>query len=116
MLTQSVSLPGSPPLPNAVLRAASRALRAAARARAAETTLLAIALASAGCSSKYSASALLVAESTMPRMCVLPSFVLVWPSNCGSGRRTEMTAASPSATSSPVRFSSFSLSRLLARA
>ena len=77
METQSVSLPGRPPLPKAVLRAASRALRAAARARAADTVFCAIALASAGCSSKYWASAELVALSTMPRTCVLPSLVLV---------------------------------------
>ena len=46
----------------------------------------------------------------------LPSLPLVWPSNCGSRRRTEMMAAMPSRMSSPRRLSSFSLSRFLARA
>ena len=32
----------------------------------------------------------------------LPSFVFVWPSNCGSVSFAEMTAVSPSRTSSPV--------------
>ena len=36
----------------------------------------------------------------------VPSTSLVWPSNWGSGSRTEMTAASPSATSSLVTGSS----------
>ena len=46
----------------------------------------------------------------------LPSFVFVWPSNCGSCSLTEMTAARPSRTSSPSRLSSFSFSRPLSRA
>ena len=46
----------------------------------------------------------------------LPSLALVWPSNCGSRRRTEMMAVRPSRMSSPLRFSSFSFSRLRARA
>ena len=37
----------------------------------------------------------------------LPSFVFVWPSNCGFSSFTDMTAASPSRTSSPSRLSSF---------
>ena len=49
-------------------------------------------------------------------MLVLPSLALVWPSNCGSRRRTEMIAVMPSRMSSPGRFGSFSLSRFLARA
>ena len=40
----------------------------------------------------------------------LPSFVFVWPSNCGSRSFTDTIAARPSSTSSPERFSSFSLS------
>ncbi len=47
---------------------------------------------------------------------VLPSFVFVWPSNCGSPSLTEMTAVSPSRMSSPVRFSSFSLRMSFSRA
>ena len=46
----------------------------------------------------------------------LPSLVLVWPSNWGSRSLTEMTAVSPSRTSSPERLSSFSLSRPWSRA
>ena len=52
----------------------------------------------------------LTTEATKPSMPGLPSLVLVWPSNCGSVSLTEMTAVSPSRTSSPERFSSFSLS------
>ena len=37
---------------------------------------------------------------------VLPSLVLVWPSNCGLASLTEMIAASPSRISSPESFSS----------
>ena len=45
---------------------------------------------------------------TMPLTSALPSLALVWPSNCGSVSFTLMTAVSPSRTSSPVRFASFS--------
>ncbi|MNL35506.1 hypothetical protein D3C87_1575420 [compost metagenome] len=48
-------------------------------------------------------------EVTMPVTSGLPSLVLVWPSNWGSGILTEMTAVMPSRTSSPERFWSFSL-------
>ena len=41
---------------------------------------------------------------------VLPSLVLVWPSNCGSDSLTWMIAVRPSRTSSPSRLSSFSFS------
>ena len=47
---------------------------------------------------------------------VLPSLVLVWPSNCGSASFTWMIAVRPSRTSSPVRFSSFSLTSFCSRA
>ena len=47
---------------------------------------------------------------------VLPSLVLVWPSNCGSASLTWMIAVRPSRTSSPVRLSSFSRSRFCSRA
>ena len=46
----------------------------------------------------------------------LPSLVFVWPSNCGSASLAEMTAVRPSRTSSPERFSSFSLSSPFSRA
>jgi hypothetical protein len=39
--------------------------------------------------------------STMPLTSVLPSLVFVWPSNCGWGIFTEMTAVIPSRMSSP---------------
>ena len=64
----------------------------------------------AGFSSKYSERPSVTIESTMPRTSELPSFVFVWPSNCGSPSLTETTAVRPSRMSSPVRFSSLSLS------
>ena len=73
-------------------------------------------LASAGCSSSHSANWALTVVSTSERIEALPSLVLVWPSNCGSRSFTEMIAIRPSRTSSPIRLSSFSLSRPLARA
>ena len=57
-----------------------------------------------------------MARWTKPLTSVLPSLVLVWPSNCGSPSLTEMTAVRPSRMSSPVRFSSFSLRRFCLRA
>ena len=86
------------------------------RARAAWIDFCTIWLASVGFSSSHSPSFSLVARSTSERMETLPSLALVWPSNCGSRRRTEMMAVRPSRMSSPLRFSSFSLSRLRARA
>ena len=53
---------------------------------------------------------------TNERIETLPSLALVWPSNCGSRSFTETMAVMPSRMSSPSRFSSFSLSRFLARA
>ena len=94
----------------------SRALRAASRARAACTALLMTARASGGFSSRNSASRALTIDSTKPCIPGLPSLVLVWPSNWGSRSLAEMTAVRPSRTSSPARFSSFSLSRPLSRA
>ena len=91
------------------LRVASRALRAAARAWAADTALRTTAPASCGFSSRNSASLVLTTDATKPSMPGLPSLVFVWPSNCGSWSLTEMTAVRPSRMSSPVRFSSFSL-------
>jgi hypothetical protein len=106
---QSASLPGSVEFSSADLRrVVSRAWRAATRAWAAETALRTIALPSLGFSSRNSASFALTTEATKPSMPGLPSFVFVWPSNCGSESFTEMIAVRPSRTSSPVRFSSFS--------
>src|ERR687891_307953 len=72
--------------------------------------------ASVGFSSRNSASFWLTVCSTRPFIPGLPSFVFVCPSNWGSRSLTERTAASPSRTSSPSRFSSFSFRRPLSRA
>ena len=75
-----------------------------------------IRFASPGCSSSHVIRCSLTVVSTSERIVVLPSFVFVWPSNCGSRRRTLTIAMSPSRTSSPRRFSSFSFSSPLLRA
>ena len=110
VIEQSASLPGSAVLSSAVLRRVrSRALRAAWRAREASMAFVTMARASFGFSSRNSRSFSFMTRSTSPRIDGLPSLVLVWPSNCGSRSFTETIAASPSITSSPERFSSFSL-------
>jgi hypothetical protein len=117
LIWQSASFPGSDELSSAVLRrVSSRAFRAACRARAAETAFSMIRRASLGFSSRYSPRRWLTVCSTRPRTPGLPSFVFVWPSNCGLRSLTDSTAASPSRTSSPSRFSSFSFRSPLARA
>ena len=63
-------------------------------------------LASLGLRSNQSASHSLQAFCTKLLISVLPSLVLVWPSNCGFVSFTEMIAARPSRMSSPVSFSS----------
>ena len=114
---QSASLPGRVEFSSADLRRVrSRALRAAWRARAASTDFETIRRASPGCSSRNSPSLRLTVSLTRPSTGGLPSFVFVWPSNCGSASFTEITAVRPSRTSSPVRFSSFSFSMPLLRA
>ena len=113
---QSASLPGSEEDSSSDLRlVSSRALRAAMRARAAWMHLTTIALAWGPCSSNHSSRARLVVCWTNPLMSVLPSLVLVWPSNWGSRSFTETIAVRPSRTSSPLRLGSFSLSRALLR-
>jgi hypothetical protein len=59
-----------------------------------------------GFSSSAEASASPNAEVTMPSTSPLPSFVLVWPSNCGSRTFTDTTAVRPSRKFSPVGLSS----------
>ena len=114
---QSASLPGSVEFSSADLRRVrSRALRAAARARAESIDLRTIRRASAGFSSRNSESLRLTIAWTKPSIGGLPSLVFVWPSNCGSWSFTETTAVSPSRTSSPVRFGSFSFSIPFSRA
>ena len=114
---QSASLPGSPFVSIADLRRVrSRAWRAAIRARAAWLALLMMSLASPGLRSNQSRRWSLVTVCTNDLASVLPSLVLVWPSNCGSASLIETIAVSPSRTSSPVRFGSFSLSSFWSRA
>ena len=116
-LLQSFNLSGMPAPVSAVLRRiALRAFLAATRACAAACAFLTRRLASTGFSSSHSASRSLVAFCTKERIGTLPSLALVCPSNCGSRSFTETIAVMPSRMSSPSRFSSFSLSRFLARA
>ena len=86
------------------------------RAFAAEAVFMTMRLASPGCSSNQVMRCSFTVVSTSERMLVLPSFVFVWPSNCGSRSFTLTIAMSPSRTSSPSRFSSFSFKRPFARA
>src|SRR6185312_12794561 len=87
---QSASLPGRPAMSSAPLRRViSRALRAASRARAASTTLEAIALASFGCSSRNSPSFSLTACSTAVLTSEETSLSLVCEENFGSGTLTD---------------------------
>ena len=71
--------------------------------------LVMIVLASGGLRSNQWPSQSLHAFCTNDLASVLPSLVLVWPSNCGCASLTETIAASPSRMSSPVRLSSLSL-------
>ena len=100
---QSLSLPGRPLRPSRPLRsrAASRALRAAMRAMAAAWPLRTMILPSVGFSSNHAPSLSFISCTTNERTGVLPSLVLVWPSNCGSASLTEMIAVRPSRMSSP---------------
>ena len=114
---QSASLPGSANESSTPLRRViSRALRAASRAFRACVALSMMRLAGFGFSAKYSARPCVTAFCTSGRISVLPSFVFVWPSNCGSCSFTEMMAAQPSRVSSPERLESFSLRMPFARA
>ena len=116
---QSTSLAGSAELASADLRRwFSRCSRAAIRVLAAAATLSSTALACCLLprirpSRKLPSSA----ATTWPTILVaagVPSTSLVWPSNCGSGSRTEMTAVRPSSTSSLMTASSPALSSLAA--
>ena len=114
---QSASLPGRPPRSVALLRrTSSRALRAAIRAWADETALFTTVLASVGLDSNQWFSCSLQIRWTKDLTSVLPSLVLVWPSNWGCETFTEITAARPSRISSPVRLASFSLRSFLSLA
>ena len=88
-------------------RVRSRAWRAAMRARAACGGLADDRpWPRPGCASNQSRRCSLQAFWTNDLASVLPSLVLVWPSNCGSASFTEMIAVRPSRMSSPVRLSS----------
>lgn len=75
-----------------------------------------IVLASVGLRSNQSASHSFDTRWTNDLTSVLPSLVLVWPSNCGSETLTETIAARPSRMSSPDSAGSFSLMSFLSRA
>jgi hypothetical protein len=106
---QSLSLPGRDDDSSRPLRrVASRALRAAIRAAAAWIDLRMTSRASVGCRSSQSPRASVTTRCTKPLASVLPSLVLVCPSNCGSPSLIETTAVRPSRMSSPDRLSSFS--------
>ena len=102
--------------PALLRRTSSRAFRAAARACADCTDLFTIVFASAGLRSSQSASHSLLTRCTNDLTSVLPSLVLVWPSNWGSLTLTDTIAARPSRMSSPVSAGSLSLSSFLSRA
>ena len=103
---QSASLPGRLEASSAPLRRVkSRALRAASRAWAASTHFSTIRRASRGFSSRKAPSFSATTCSIQPLICDETSLSLVCDENFGSLILTEMTAVSPSRTSSPVRFS-----------
>ena len=110
---QSTSLPGKPPPPRRPLRlrAMSRALRAAIRASAAACDLRMMSLPSEGLRSNQSPNRSLRTFCTNDLASVLPSLVLVWPSNWGSASLMEMMAVRPSRMSSPETRSSFFFTR-----
>ena len=112
LVWQSASFPGSVMPSSAPLRSTeSFAALAALRAFSARVTLLMMARASSGFSSRYAANASPNTVATAPCASTEPSFAFVWPSNCTSRNFTETTAVMPSSTSSPVKFSSFSFRR-----
>lgn len=104
-LRQSASFAGSDEVSSALLRREiSFCLRADTRARISPTTLSSSAAECALCSRlvdpKIAASSVSTTFATMPRTGAVPSTSLVWPSNCGSARRTVTTAVRPASTSS----------------
>ena len=107
---QSLNFPGKPDDPNNPFleRAKSLAFLAANLAVAADTAFRATSFPSPGCSSNHLANKSFVIVCTNVFASVFPSFVLVWPSNCGSRSFTETIAVKPSRISSPVNFGSFS--------
>ena len=114
---QSFSLSGIPADSKIDLRLVdSRAFLAARRARAASIPFWMINFASLGWASNQSAIRSVITRWTKVLAIALPSLVFVCPSNCGTVSLTEITATSPSRTSSPERFSSLSLRMPFSRA
>ena len=110
---QSASLPGKVIPSKAPLRKTeSLAALAAFLALRAKTTFWIMARASSGFSSRKAEKASPKTVVTIPCASTEPNFALVWPSNWISLSFIEMTAVSPSRTSSPVKLSSFSLIKL----
>ncbi len=114
---QSASSPGNADDSSTVLRrVSSRALRAPpARARS-RKALLQHDVADRRIFLQEGREPSPIAESTSARISLLPSFVLVWPSNCGSNSRTFTIALRPSRMSSPARLLSVPLRMLYFRA
>ena len=114
---QSLSLSGMPADSKIDLRRVfSRAFFAAKRARDASSAFWMMFFASFGWASSQSPSFSFITRCTKVFASELPSFVFVWPSNCGFVSFTEITAVRPSRTSSPERLSSLSLRMFLSRA
>ena len=106
---QSASFPGSAVESKTFLFLdKSLAFLAASLARLADKALLSIIFPIFGFSSRKLSRCSVITESTTPLVSEFPSFAFVCPSNWGFGSFTEITAVSPSLTSSPERFSSFS--------
>ena len=110
-LRQSTSLAGSAEVASADLRRwLSRCSRAAIRALAADATFSSTAraccLPGRPRASKTACSSLDTTSATIRDAAGVPSTSLVWPSNCGSGSRTPITAVRPSSASSLVAGSS----------
>ena len=94
------------------LKTVMGAFLAASLALDAESAFSMIIFAAAGFSFRKSKNFSPIKDSTIPLTSLLPSLVLVCPSNCASVTLTEIIAVRPSLTSSPVR-SGLSLSRFI---
>ena len=106
---QSDELAGQAAAAEQALAAAGQVARLAGGdpgADAAACALRTMSLPSAGFFSSQAPSWSLTTRCTKPLASVLPSLVLVWPSNCGSPSLIEMIAVRPSRTSSPETRSS----------
>ena len=106
-LRQSTSFAGIEEDSSAFLRrCTSRWVRAATRARMALATFSATALTTSlsprGGLVSQAVSSLLTTAATIRDAAGVPRISLVWPSNCGSARRTVITAVAPSRASSLV--------------